>query len=167
MQTFIHEQRYSHPVDVMLENLTDLEFLQKQHAEQGHQDVLISSRGQGEQKPHFRVSYSDVPRIELPDFARRFVPGRAHVERTVEWDLTRKAGVIRVNPKGVPATMEGDMELRDLGGECAIVVSWKVHCGIPLLGGKVERLLIESVKQGARLEWEATERLLPAQSKAS
>lgn len=162
MQSFINEQRYNHSVDVLIENLTDRDFLRRQHVEQGHQDIVISAHEAGEKKPSFRVSYNDIPRIELPDFARRFVPGRAHVEQTVEWDLERKAGVIRISPKGVPATMEGNMALKDLEGACAIVVDWKVHCGIPLLGGKIERLLIDSVKKGAHLEWEATERLLSA-----
>lgn len=160
MQTFENEQRYDQSAGVVLAKYTDPAFLQKKYTALGRQDIQILEHRMEAARARLRVTYSDKPDMEVPDFARKLVPARAHVVQTVDWDLNRKSGRIALESKGSPVTVQGEMQLRDADGGCVNTISWRVSCSIPLIGGKIEKLLVEGLRKKAQLDEQVTRKLL-------
>jgi hypothetical protein len=88
------------------------------------------------------------------------MPERTHVVQTVTWDLAKNAGQIEVESKGSPVTIQGRMQLRDRQGGCTNTITWNVSCSIPLLGGRIEKLLVDGMGRKARHDEEVTRKLL-------
>ena len=160
MQTFTDQQRYDQAPDAVLARYTDPEFLKRKYAELGRQDIKVLEHRKTADSAHVRIAYSDAADMDLPDFARRLVPDRAHVVQTVDWNLRRRSGRISVDARGSPVTVEGQMQLRQQGGGSAVSIEWKVSCSVPLIGGKLEKLLVEGLKRKARRDEEVSRRLL-------
>jgi hypothetical protein len=160
VQTFTDTQRYDQAADAVLARYTDAEFLKRKYAELGRQDIKVLEQRKSADSSHMRITYSDVADMDLPDFARRLVPERAQVVQTVDWNLKRRSGRISVDAKGSPVTVEGQMQLREQDGGSSISIEWKVSCSVPLLGGKLEKLLVEGLKRKARRDEEVSRRLL-------
>jgi hypothetical protein len=160
MQTFTDQQRYEQAGAAVLARYTDPEFLKRKYAELGRQDIKVLEHCKSAHHAHVRIGYSDTADMDLPDFARRLVPERAHVVQTVEWDLKLRVGRIAVDAKGSPVTVEGRMQLREHGGGSTISIEWKVSCSVPLIGGRLEKLLVDGLKKKARRDEEVSRRLL-------
>jgi hypothetical protein len=160
MQTFTDQQRYDQPADAVLARYTDPEFLKRKYAELGRQDLKVLEHRKTADSAHMCIGYSDVADMDLPDFARRLVPERAHVVQTVDWDLKRRSGRISVDAKGSPVTVKGQMQLKDSGAGCINTISWQVSCAVPLIGGKLEKLLVDGLKKKARRDEQVSRRLL-------
>ena len=162
MQTFTDEHRYPRPVTPVLEKYTDPGFLQRKYTELGRQDIRLLEHTQDAQRVRIRMTYSDSADMDLPDFARRLVPERAQVVQTVEWELIRRLGTIIIDAKGSPAKVSGEMQLSEREGHCINTIRWSVSCSIPLVGGKLEKLLIEGLRRKARKDEEVSRKLLAA-----
>ena len=161
MQTFTNEQRYDQSVAHVLAKYIDTEFLSKKYAALGRQDIAVLERKVTPQQAHMRVTYSDTAGMELPEFAKKLMPERTQVVQSVTWDLAKQVGTIEVESKGTPVTIQGRMQLKDNGqGGCTNTVTWNVSCSIPLLGGKVEKLLVEGLSRKAKKDEEVSRQLL-------
>jgi hypothetical protein len=160
MQTFTDQQRYDQAAEAVLACYTDPEFLKRKYAELGRRDIQVLEHSKAADSFHVRIAYSDSADMDLPDFARRLVPDRAHVVQTVDWNLKRRTGRIAVDARGSQVTVEGQMQLREQGKGCAVSIEWKVSCSVPLLGGRLEKLLVEGLKRKARRDEEVSRRLL-------
>lgn len=161
MQTFTNEQRYDQTVALVLSKYTDPDFLKRKYAELGRQDIELLESKKTPQQARMRMAYSDTAGMDVPDFAKKLMPERTHFVQTVVWDLVKAAGQIDVEPKGSPVTIKGRMELRDNGkGGCVNTITWNVTCSIPLLGGKLEKLLVEGLGRKAKRDEEVTRKLL-------
>src|SRR3546814_20803183 len=65
------------------------------------------------------------------------------------WDLKKRTGQLEVEVRGVPIKIAATMRLADEGKGSANTLSWNVSCGIPLIGGKLEKLLISDIQAKA------------------
>ncbi|HKY91015.1 MAG TPA: DUF2505 domain-containing protein [Nevskiaceae bacterium] len=161
MQTFTNEQRYDQPVAHVLARYTDTAFLTKKYAALGRQDIAVLEQKVTPQQARLRMTYSDSAGMELPDFAKKLMPERTQVVQSVTWDLVKQVGEIEVESKGSPVTIKGRMQLKDDGkGGCTNTITWNVSCSIPLLGGKVEKLLVEGLGRKARQDEAVSRQLL-------
>ena len=160
MQTFEDQQRYQLDPDALLAKFTDPVFLQGKYETLGRQDIRLLENTRSATKVRLRFAYSDAIDMPLPDFARRFMPERQQIEQTVDWDLVKKTGRLGVDAKGSPAKLDAVMRLSAVAGGCMNTISWTVSVSVPLLGGKLEKLLIEGLRHKARRDQEVTEQLL-------
>jgi hypothetical protein len=160
MQTFDDEQRYTQSVDAVLAKYTDPAFLQRKYETLGRQDIRLLENIRDAKRVRLRFAYSDAVDMKVPDFARRFLPERQQIEQTTEWDLASRTGRLHVDAKGSPATLDAVMQLAAVGKGCANRITWTVSVSVPLLGGKLEKLLIEGLRQKAQRDQEVTQRLL-------
>lgn len=88
---------------------------------------------------------------DLPSFVRNFMPGTIVIERTETLRLERPghyAGTVSVLITGTPATASGSMRLTDrAGGGSEFEVQAEVTVSVPFVGGKIEGIIAEQVKQ--------------------
>lgn len=160
MQTFDDEQRYTQTADTVLARYTDPAFLQRKYETLGRQDIHLLENTRDAKLVRLRFAYTETLDMRLPDFARKFMPARQQIEQTTEWDLGKKRGRLHVDAKGSPARLEAVMQLEAAGSGCANRIAWKVQVAVPLLGGKLEKLLLEGLRQKARHDAEVTQKLL-------
>ena len=161
MQSFVEEQRFQQSPAAVLAKFTDPAFLTRKYTELGRQDIALLEHHRDDVRALMRIAYSDVAEMDLPDFARKFVPARQHVVQTVEWTLATRIGTLNVEPKGAPARIQAEMRLSDdKGGGCLNTISWKISCSVPLIGGKLEKILADNIRQKAAKDLTVSQRLL-------
>ena len=162
MQTFTDTQRFTQAPDVVLAKYTDPAFLQRKYVELGRQDIEVLEQRIENGRARLRIAYSDKAETDLPDFARRFMPERQHIVQTVEWDLLTRTGRIDVEPKGAPVKVRGELKMEAREGGTLNTIHWTVSCAVPLIGGKLEKLLMEGIRQKAAKDQAVSQKLLSA-----
>ena len=162
MQTFTDTQRFTQTPDVVLAKYTDPDFLQRKYVELGRQDIEVLEQRVENGRARLRIAYSDKAETDVPDFAKRFMPERTHVVQTVGWDLERKVGRIQVEPKGAPVKVQGELRMEARDGGALNTIHWTVSCAVPLIGGKLEKLLMEGIRQKAAKDQAVSQTLLSA-----
>ena len=163
MQNFEDQQRYRQHPDTVLARYTDPAFLQHKYETLGRQDIRLLENSRTATKVRLRFAYSDAIDVPLPDFARRFVPERQQIEQTVEWDLQQMTGRLGVDAKGSPAKLDAVMQLAAAAdGGCINTIRWAVSVSVPLIGGKLEKLLVDGLRHKARRDQDVTQQLLDA-----
>lgn len=160
MQTFEDQQRYDLPADALLVHYTDPGFLQRKYEALGRQDIRLLENTRTAQRVRLRFAYSEAMDMPLPDFARKFMPERQQIEQTVEWDLVARTGRLGVDAKGSPAKLDATMQLAAAGSGCVNTIRWTVAVSVPLLGGKLEKLLVEGLRLKARRDQDVTRQML-------
>lgn len=99
-----------------------------------------------------------------PSAVQRFLPPDGQVGHTSEWSAAGPAGdrhgTWRVEGQGVPADITGIMRLEADGEGCRHIVEGTATVRVPLVAGKVERMLVELMEKLAAREAELVRTLL-------
>jgi uncharacterized protein YndB with AHSA1/START domain len=128
--------------------LSDPEFLQRKYADQGASDVSVDSHDERGGSPHI-VSRRKVT-IDLPGFAKKVMQPTNTVVQTDDWSgeqAGRRVCSYKVEVQGVPSRIDGTVTLSPDGGGTRQDVEAEVKVSIPLLGGKLEKLAVDSGKK--------------------
>ena len=82
------------------------------------------------------------PSDGIPSFAKKFVGDTIHIAQREEWSSATDA-VLDVTIPGKPGHMKGTITLRPDGDGTVETVSGELKVHIPIVGGKIEGLVIE------------------------
>ena len=167
MLSFEDQQRFSHPAAHVLAQYCNPDFLMGKHRALGHQDVVMLEHRVRDDAIRLRLSFMHSLDTSLPEFARRFMKKRTQVVQTFEWDMADRSGRILIDARGAPMRIEGQTRLADCAGGCRASVLWELHCPVPLLGGRLEALLQDTMTRMTREDQAITERLLSATTRTS
>lgn len=91
-----------------------------------------------------------IPESDLPDLARKVLPGGVIMNRTAQYngiDGARLLGTTRAEAAGGIALITGDAETAADGDTAAESVSGQVKVSVPLLGGKLEKLVVKHLSR--------------------
>lgn len=99
-----------------------------------------------------RYSMKVSASVPLPGSVRKLLGGTLTVTQTDQWDAVRRSGSIEVEVAGLPIRARARTRLEDAGSQAEVIFDWTVNCGIPLVGGAVERLVAEDIESRSRLE---------------
>jgi len=133
-----HELRYDATPEEVYAMLADPDFRERVCAAQQAPDprIVIDS---GEGTMSVRVDQSR-PSGQLPGFARKIVGDTIDIVQREEWSGPERAILVVVIP-GKPVRLEGTIALLSKDRGCVEVVDGNLTVNIPLLAGKVERLI--------------------------
>lgn len=81
--------------------------------------------------------------VKVPSFARKFVPELMTVTQRDSWNASAKTGRLDIELKGVPGDIVCHMHLEDTDSGCDLVMDWEISSNVPLVGGKLEKVLWE------------------------
>ncbi|MGH3450424.1 MAG: DUF2505 domain-containing protein [Haloechinothrix sp.] len=151
-----HRTAFQHPIDQVFSAMTTEEALEDQLVEIGGHDAALldhttSANG---------VSYTlrqGVPADKLPGAVRSLHSGDLMVRREQTWeriDDDKATGTAHAHVSGVPGDIRATTELVGQGATTEWRVRGEVKVRIPLVGGKLERLIAEQVTQLMRREGE-------------
>lgn len=91
------------------------------------------------------------PSDGIPSFAKKFVGDTIHIAQREEWSSATDA-VLDVTIPGKPGHMKGTITLRPDGDGTVETVSGELKVHIPIVGGKIEGLVIELFEHALEAE---------------
>ena len=146
---FRHELTYdASPADVF-EMLADPEFREAACAAQDviSADVEIVREGHG-----FTMTIDQVQRTDdLPGFARTFAGDSTRAIQREVWTDPLGATVV-IEAPGKPSDVRGTITLQQDGDGTREIVEMALKIKVPLVGGKLEKLLAERITAGIEAE---------------
>ncbi|EKF73027.1 hypothetical protein A11A3_15789 [Alcanivorax hongdengensis A-11-3] len=144
---FTEQNRYPFPADVVLQVFGDQDyFLQKYQLSGASNIQLIDADNQGD-RSRITVSRDVDVDIDVPGFARKFVPETITLVQTDSWDRTSRTGNIDIQFKGMPAQVRGKMAVRDSDDGCVLDITFSVKINVPIVGDKLARVMAEDLKE--------------------
>lgn len=113
-----------------------------------------------DEAPRFSIRVSREVPAELPAFARKFVAPMAAIVQTDRWDRKTLRGDVEVQVKGLPAKIGIVQRLEKAPGGAVKIMDWTVEVAIPLIGGKLEKALLEQMLKELQRDTEVSLELL-------
>ncbi len=141
------EHVYDADAATVIAMLTDRDYLQAKVNELGHGpgEVLeCDPDGSG----GWRLVTTRIVEIEVPGFAARFIQPTNTMKQTDEWGPDRdgvRDGSWKVEARGVPVSLSGTMRLQPRGAGSVEFINGTIKANVPLVGGKLEKLVFQGV----------------------
>ena len=148
---FRHELTYDAPPDEVFAMLADPAFREAACAAQDviSAEVHLERVGDG-----FTLSIDQEQKTDdLPGFARTFAGDSTRAVQREEWEDST-GGTLRIDAPGKPSEVKGTITLRPEGSETVEIVELDLRMKVPLIGGKLEKLLAEKITAGMDAEHE-------------
>lgn len=139
---FSHENRYDASATDVFAMLMDPNFREK------------AAQAVGAFSSHATVDgnrleiHEEQPVSGVPGFAKKFVGDSNKVIHREEWDAPGKSGSITIETPGKPVSIKGRVTLSESGGQTIHAYDLYVTATVPLIGGKLEKLVADLTKQG-------------------
>lgn len=138
--------------------LVDEEYLHARLAELGGKDAALLELDADEQRAT-TVLRQGIEARHLPSYVQSMMSGDIVVRRTETW--TRAAenhydGTIRATVKGTPAVIELTTWIKPVDGRYEFGGHGEAKVSVPLVGGKIEKMIAEQVSRLLALEAEFT-----------
>jgi uncharacterized protein YndB with AHSA1/START domain len=146
---FRHELTYAAPPDAVFAMLADPAFREKVAAAQGvvSVDVTLTPRGEG-----FDLVSDQVQNTSgLPSIAKKIVGDTTRAVLTEQWPDAR-GGALEITAPGKPTSARGTITLLEAAGGTSEVVELEVTVKVPLIGGKLEALMADTIRSGIEVE---------------
>jgi hypothetical protein len=148
---FRHELHYDAPPHAVFEMLADPEFRRRACEAQDviSVDVSLERSGDG-----FSLVVDQLQKTDdLPSFARTFAGDSTQAVQREEWSGPTR-GTLRIEAPGKPTNAQGTITLEPDGSGTCEVVELEIKVKVPLIGGKLEKLMAEKVASGMDVEHE-------------
>jgi len=146
---FRHELAYDAPPQAVFEMLADPAFREAACAAQDviSAEVLLERVGDG-----FTLSVDQEQRTDdLPSFARTFAGSSTRAIQREEW-TDPSGGTLQIDTPGKPSTLKGTIALIPDGAGTREIVELEIKVKVPLIGGRLEKLLADKVTAGMDAE---------------
>ncbi len=143
-----------YPAERVFAVMTDAEYLRARLAKIGGKDAALLEHTVDAEGVRFHLRQGLDAR-DLPPMVRTFLAGDIVIERVETWtrkEEGRYEGETQVTIAGTPASAVATSRLGDTGGGSELVVVTDVTVGVPLIGGTVESIVAERVKELLALE---------------
>ncbi|MGZ4466314.1 MAG: DUF2505 domain-containing protein [Nocardioides sp.] len=146
---FRHELSYDASPDQVFEMLADPAF---REASCAAQDVISAEASVERSGAGFTMTVDQQQKTDdLPSFAQKFAGSSTRaIQREVWADTT--GGTLRIEAPGKPSEISGTITLRPEGSGTVEIVELEVKVKVPLIGGKLEKLLAEKIASGMDAE---------------
>ncbi|HEY7593770.1 MAG TPA: DUF2505 domain-containing protein [Actinophytocola sp.] len=141
-----HRSTFAAPADKVYDTLTDEAFLSERLRDIGGKGAALLDHSRDGDRVSFRMRQG-VDASRLPGAVRSILNGDLVVEREERWqpDGGHHAGTSRVTIAGVPGEIKGRSRIAGTGAEATLVITAQVKVSIPLIGGKLEKVVAEQV----------------------
>ncbi|MGH3896940.1 MAG: DUF2505 domain-containing protein [Pseudonocardiaceae bacterium] len=134
--------RYPESLERMQGVLTNQDYLRDKLRAVGGSGAELVSREQDEHGITV-VLRQAVPDDALPSFIRSALPGGLTIRRTETW--TSSGGSVHAVVDGAPGTITGVMRLEPDPAGCVLGAQLTAEVPLPLIGGKVETIIIDNI----------------------
>lgn len=109
-------------------------------------DVQITETGAG-----MSVRIDQDQRTPVPGFARKIIGETTRAIQIEEWSDDTRASLVIETPK-TPGSMAGTITIGPDGAGAVEVVELEIKSGVPLIGGRLEKLMGDLVRKSIEVE---------------
>jgi hypothetical protein len=149
---FTHELTYDADPEAVLRMLSDAGFREEVCRAVDAVDPVVSVQGsvQGSAGMTVVVDQSQ-PARDAPSFVRRLVGDAVRIVRREAWSEPTRADMV-VEVPGRPARLDGELRLEGRSGSTSQLVEGVLTVRVPMIGGKVETLVADTLHAALRAE---------------
>lgn len=137
-----HSHDFSQSVDAVYAGFTDPEIVRAKLEALGSRDIEIEI---ATEDGVTTVTIDRTVPVNVSGSMKAMVGDSQKVRQTERWEGGAGgpySATVDIEPVGVPASMHGETTLSADGDGCACVATMEARCTIPLMGGKVEKMMI-------------------------
>jgi len=151
---------YEKSAETVMRMYSDRSYFERKYKDGGAWDVEILEHEKSER--HFRIKcrFTMKSDASMPEFAKKFIGDSISVVQQDAWDLETLRGRLETEIRGVPVRVHADMALRPEGEGCANHLKWSLSCAIPLIGGKLEKVVAEDLQTKSRTDYQVSRKIL-------
>ncbi len=157
---FDDKHTFDKPASTVIKMFSDQKYFERKYKDLGGWDISVLECEKTAKKFRIKCCYTMKSNVPLPDFVKKFVPETAVITQTDTWDIAAMTGRLEVSIKGAPVKVVADMTLKNEGKGSANNLKWDVSCGIPLVGGKIEKIVVDDIHAKAKADIAATRNIL-------
>lgn len=157
-----YQQTIDYPVSCehLFARFSDPGFIMRKYAAQGATGIALVSAEQDADGFCIVVSREVPVDVDVPAFARSLVPATITLVQTDRWHVATGQGSLDIEFKGMPVRLHCDMRIVDTPAGAHQVLDFDIKVSVPLLGGKLEKLLADDLQLKFGRDTEASLRLL-------
>lgn len=151
--------RYDKDADTVMAMFADRAYFEKKYDETTiSYEVLEHERT--DDRFMIRCKLAMPMNAPVPNFAKKFLGETMTVIQQDIWDLESRTGELKIEMHGAPIHISARMELKqgDAGGENH--VHWDVQCRVPLVGGKIEKVIAQDIQAKSPGDMAVSNRIL-------
>ena len=156
------EVRFPASSDVVIKAFTDKQFHLDKVDALGSTNVKLLDENADPDNFFVEISRQMPVEADIPRALRSLVPSTVGVTHKDAWSASEKTGFIKIELSGLPIQISADVSLRDEGSECVYRYVWHLKAKVPLVGGKLEKLIAKDMDEKIPQETEASIPLLDA-----
>lgn len=153
--TFDDVQSFEQNADSIIKMFTDKAYFEKKYAELANSCEIREHSLDGSDfhiKAFLHYDF-DAP---IPGFAKKLIADTLTVTQADTWNTDTRRGFLEVHMTGAPVTMKADMELVATPDGCENRMRWTISCNVPLIGGKLEKVIKEDIMSKAPKDLEVS-----------
>lgn len=149
------------PSATVINMYTDQAFFERKYKALEGWDIEVLSCEKTAKQFTIRCKYSmKSSNPDIPAFAQKIMGTTVNITQTDVWDIAKKTGRLEVEIKGTPVKITADMTLKDEGKGAVNILKWNISCSIPLIGGKIEALIVKDINSKSVNDVAATNKIL-------
>jgi hypothetical protein len=134
---FTESNRYPFPAHAVVQVFGNKDYFIKKYTGAGATNIQVLEEQHNGSKTRIAVSRHVDIDIDVPAFARKFVPDTITVVQVDSWDQTTLRGHLDIQFKGMPAE----------DGRCVLNLNFSVNINVPLIGDKLAKVLGADLKK--------------------
>lgn len=156
--TYEDVQSFPQSADSIIEMFTDKAYFERKYAELTNSCEFTEHSKEGKDFHIKAVLHYDFD-APVPGFAKKFIADTLTVTQSDDWDTDTRRGRLEVHITGAPVKIIADMELVATDSGCENRMRWTLTCGVPLVGGKLEKLIREDIEAKAPRDLEVSRQI--------
>ncbi len=151
---------YDRDADTVITMFTDRVYFEKKY-EKAADSYDILEHQSDDSRFQIKVKRSMPLNVPVPGFAKKVLGGGGMtVIQEDIWDKSTRRGRINIELVGAPVQITAEMELKQGANGAENHVHWSIDSSIPLIGGKVAKLVAEDIKAKSPEDQKLTNQLL-------
>lgn len=153
MADFGTTKDFPYPLEQVLALLCDEDHARRKYERMGH-CAFEPLRWELSEGLRTMQSRRRVP-LEVPRFAKKILGAENVIEQQERWEPVGDGtwrNTWSIDVKGSPITISGGAVLSSTSGGCSQVVTGKVACSVPILGGKIAAFVAKDAEAGLHTE---------------
>lgn len=157
---YSEQRHYPFPAADMLRAYTHPDFFLRKYAAQGARDIEVLTLKQQPEQFSIKVSRKVPVEVAVPAFARSLVPTDITLIQTDSWDVGSGRGRLEIAFQGMPVLLTCDMRIISTAEGSQQDLDFDIRVSVPLIGGKLEKLLAEDLQLKFARDTEVTRALV-------
>lgn len=138
----------------------DRRFFERKYAAIGARDIAVLEHEKTPERFSIKCRYTVSNDAAIPELAKKFLGREMVVTQQDEWDIAKRTGRLQLELKGTPAKITAEMRLSDEGKGSVNLMQWTVDCRIPLVGGKLEKIIADDIRTRSKSDLAASRTIL-------